>query len=78
MKRAETRDDKICELHFIFQQATTQLSNTTGQLSAQFNNYLLGRIIPNLVGQHTSRRELCEQYCTLHRSLCYRNTDEVL
>ena len=64
--------------NFTFQQARTQLSDTGGQLSEQFNNYLLDRIAPNLAEQHTSRREVCEQYCTLHQSLCYRNTDEML
>jgi len=46
-----------------------ELSDTTGQPSEQFNNYLLGKIVPNLVEQSTSRRKVCEQFCTLYQSL---------
>jgi hypothetical protein len=46
-----------------------ELSGTTGQPSEQFNNYLLGKIVPNLVKRSTSRRKVCEQFCTLYQSL---------
>ena len=69
VQEAEGKHVMIRLVNYISHFNTPELSDTNGQHSEQFNNYLLGKIVPNLAEQSTSRRKVSEQFCILYQRL---------